>query len=68
MGHLPTHLKEGVPGSSFREGSEEGDCGPDQVSILEAGGGGGGTWSRWLVGFLDEVLKPGGKSGIPRDV
>lgn len=41
MGHLPTHLKEGVPGSSFREGSEEGDCGPDQVSILGAGGRGG---------------------------
>ena len=35
VGHLPTYLKEGVPGSSFREGSEEGDCGPDQdVCVL----------------------------------
>ena len=54
MGHLPTHLKEGVPGSSFREGSEEGDCGPDQVSMLGAG-----------VGVFPPVALASGKKNPP---
>lgn len=79
MGHLPTHLKEGVPGSSFREGSEEGDCGPDQVSILGAGGRGGrmeqmvgwfsgGGFETWgKVWYPQGCLKPCLSYTVPMD-
>lgn len=65
MGHLPTHVKEGAPGSSSGRGVRKETAGLIRMSIFFFAGVGGG---RWLVGFLEKVLKPGGKSSIPRDV
>lgn len=61
---LHTCRKECLAAPSGR-GVRKETAGLTRMSVYFGGGGGG---SRWLVGFLEKVLKPGGKSSIPRDV